>query len=64
MQTWKVVNFDEDVGSVELCVTYRGDNVPQSIGGTIKNYEFGRQHKIYYCAMFVCLHYITLLCVH
>ena len=43
------VSVREDVGSVELCVSYRGDNVPPSIDGTIRQENFGRQNEIHYC---------------
>ena len=37
------------MGSVELCVSYRGDNVPPSIDATIRNSNFGRHNKIHCC---------------
>ena len=53
------VTVHEDVGSVELCVSYRGDNVPPSIDATIRKENFGKQNKIHYCC-----NVMSSFCVH
>ena len=35
------ITVDEDVGTVELCVTYGGDNVPQVIDARFPDHDYG-----------------------
>ena len=51
------VTVDEDVGTVELCVTYGGDNVPPTIDASFHYYDDG----INICVMNqinLCVYYI------
>ena len=51
------ITVDEDVGTVELCVTYGGDNVPPTIDASFYDYDYG----INICVMNqinLCVYYI------
>ena len=43
------ITIEEDVGTVELCVRYMGDNVPRNIAATIPQI-YGKLH----CILVVC----------
>ena len=34
--------MEEDVGTVELCVTYGGENVPPVVDATFQQYNYGK----------------------
>ena len=34
---------EEDVGTVDLCITYRGDNVPPTIDAAFQERTYGNQ---------------------
>ena len=36
------IRVDENAGFAELCVTYRGDNVPPTVNATIPQTYYGR----------------------
>ena len=37
------ITVEEDVGTVDLCITYRGDNVPPTIDAAFQERTYGNQ---------------------